>query len=276
MKTYHYLFALLFLGACDLLDSDPDDRGSVSLEDLLGNNSGTGQAGADGSWVIGLFEDEGFDLTQNYTGVTLTFADSGVLEATWHEGTVPGRWRIERESGSEELEFLFPENTALGELGDDWRIVRQTVDMIALEEREDGYVNRLTLVRSGQDLPLSSPYQGARELADQLYQELETSEFTISRITSDTRDRSSLFQGSVLVFLPLGRLELQTSVSNKLVGNWQVGFNDQDVRLKLDLQDDGLGDLLDEDWMVRAVSADVIQLKEKRMSLADDLELQKK
>lgn len=275
MKNYHYLFALLVLTSCDLLDANQDERNSTSLEDLLGNNPDGGQSSADGSWQIGLLVEDGFDLTQNYTGVTLTFADLGVLEAAKAEEKFSGRWRIEREAGREELELTFPENTALGELGDDWRIVERTADQIVLEDREDGFVDRLVLVKTGQSQAIPSPFEGARVVANQLFQELGNSELSVGRVTSDGIDRSSLVQGSVLVFRPLGRLELQTSTNSTLVGNWQVGYNDKNAKLKLDLQDDGLGELLDEDWLLTAISAEVIQLREDDLVDQDELELRK-
>ena len=45
--------------------------------------------------------------------------------------------------------------------------------------------------------------------------------------------------------------------------NWQVGFKDQDVRLKLDLRYGGLGNPLDEDRLLIPVSADITHLMEE-------------
>ena len=272
MKTYQYLIALLITASCDMVGSDRDERKSISLEELLGVNPQEGKVGTESGWKIGLLESEGFDLTQNYTGVYLEFSDLGKISASINDREIQGRWQIERGAGREELELNFPENTILEELDEDWQIVSRSNEKIVLEERDEEYVNRLTLVASDSQ-SINSSYQTNLEEAARFFQVLNNSGFSIERITSETRDRTSVFENTLLAFLPMGRLELRLSDQKMIVGSWLVGHNNQDITVLLNFEDDGLGDFLDEDWLMTSFNTDQIVLKEDEFNNADELVL---
>jgi hypothetical protein len=267
MKRLNFIYLLLFMFSCDLINSENPNNNSQSPEQ--------GQTGSD-LWKVALFVDDGFDFTRNFEDVRFNFADAGVFEANKKEEVITGRWRIERDSPLDELYITFPKSSVLSELNDDWYIRERNDNFISLEYRDEGKTDRLIFVREGDQRTIEAPFEGRKTDMENLFSEIFGSDFEITSLIDDKDNKTALFKDATLAFDKLGRIILSIPGRDPWKGSWKVGFNDKNVLLDIDFDYSSLPDYLDEDWILTSKNDGRFNFKEKDNKPEDFLELKKK
>ncbi|MCC7466552.1 MAG: hypothetical protein IT261_09795 [Saprospiraceae bacterium] len=121
------LFLLLFTGliACD-------DNSSSS-------NNGSGPTPAAGVWKVSYFFDKQ-DETSYYSGFTFEFGANGSLSATNGSQTWSGTWATGFDDSSNKflIDFSGAVPSALGELEEDWRIIKMESNQMHFEHTSGG------------------------------------------------------------------------------------------------------------------------------------------
>ena len=275
------IFALL-LSCSTTNDSDPVLENS-SVEEILSStpasgNDNTNTTPATGSseneaWRVHLMIEYGFDVTKNFRDVRLFFDESGSLEARLGDESISGRWKIESDSPRDELYLDFPNGTILEELDDDWYIIDRSETEIVLEYKDDEYESELVLIRGNQESSIASPFSGQEETSVALFSKVSDNSFGINSYTDDDDNKTQLFEGGRLVFDDWGQVTFERDGQDPIKGIWLVGFNNQNVLLDLDFPSQGLGDYLDEEWLLQNKSETLLQLIEKDDDDRDRMEL---
>lgn len=228
-----------------------------------------------GNWQVHLLVEDGFDLTENFQNIDFNFSDSGDLEGKLGEETIAGRWRVQQGGTYQELYLDFPAGTILEELKEDWYLMERSENVLVLEERDEETTDMLVLVKANTNPEINSPFATNQEKGTLLFKTLLDNQFIINRLMEDNRDWTWLFDGVRLRLLPFGRLVIQQPDQAPLLGTWKVGFNNQQTKLGIELQDGEVSEFLDEDWLLQSKNNGLIQLIELDESDRDQLELLK-
>ena len=100
-----------------------------------------------GLWNVALYDDEGVDTTDDYTGMDFAFSTSNQVDVSIaNDPQITGLWRITRDP-SDNLQFFlnFEDDGIYGELTEAWYITEVSANRIELVY-EDENVNFKTLV----------------------------------------------------------------------------------------------------------------------------------
>jgi hypothetical protein len=143
MKKVHFLTAgLIFLGMLVSCNSD-DSNGTVnngSITEITDNAK-------NGTWIVTLYEDDGNNETNHFTGYMFTFGNNNVLTATNGANTYTGSWSITNSSssddddnGSSDIDFNigFATPATFEDLTDDWDIVEINDNIMKLVDVSGG------------------------------------------------------------------------------------------------------------------------------------------
>jgi len=140
-KLFFYpLIACLFLvNTASMCSSDDDSSSSNDVTPIV--NTVT-----DGTWRITLFDEDGNDHTNDFTGYNFTFGDSNVLTATNGSSTVTGLWSVTNDDSSNDdnpgsdidFNILFTSPDDFAELSEDWHILERTSTKIRLRHISGG------------------------------------------------------------------------------------------------------------------------------------------
>ncbi len=134
MKKFHGITALLLLLIFNFQSCKKDDNssssGSLSTAQL---NSSIQQ----GSWRVTLFQDNGIDETNHYSGYSFTFNSGGSIVAS-NSGTVNGLWSTGSDDSHIKLILNFGSIVPFSELNSDWHVIQQSATLIRLEDVSGG------------------------------------------------------------------------------------------------------------------------------------------
>lgn len=90
-----------------------------------------------GTWRVTLFNEDGSDHTNHFTGYSFTFANGGAVTATKDSTTVAGTWSTGTDDSTPKFNLAFTAPT-FEELSDDWHIKTQAASKIELEDVSGG------------------------------------------------------------------------------------------------------------------------------------------
>ncbi|WP_289028546.1 hypothetical protein [uncultured Algoriphagus sp.] len=285
MKKLSIITLVILSFSCSIADDTNQIQENPQIEDVLTSNnpnasepsnppSSNEPAPNEGeAWRIHLVVEDGFDVTKNFKNVRLFFDESGSLEARLGDESISGRWRIESDSPRDELYLDFPNGTILKELDDDWYIIDLGETEIVLEYKDDEYESELVLIKGNQESSIVSPFSGQEETSVALFSKVSDNSFGINSYMDDDDNKTQLFDGGRLVFDDWGQVTFERDGQDPIKGIWLVGFNDQNVLLDLDFPSQGLGDYLDEEWLLQSKSETLLQLIEKDEDDRDRMEL---
>ena len=125
MKKTIFTFALIsVLFSCQ----DDDEINPINLQPLLEAPSGL---------IISNFLEDGENETYLFDGYTFQFNEDGTVAATKSDSTVNGSYTVYEDDGKTELELMFPINSDLNELRDDWYFISQEGNKINFEDSGD-------------------------------------------------------------------------------------------------------------------------------------------
>lgn len=120
---------LLTLGACnEEVNLNPDSASTETLIVALNSENGLR--------IIEFIED-GRDKTSLFNGYLFIFRQNGTVTATEAGQSINGTYSVYQDDGRLELEMVFPTNTALYELRDDWYFVSQNQNTIRFDDNGD-------------------------------------------------------------------------------------------------------------------------------------------
>lgn len=285
MKNLIYVFLLVLLFSCSITEESSMIQDDLTAEEILTTTNPTnsdpespqsanGQIPNDGeAWRIHLLVEDGFDLSKNFKNIQLFFDESGSIEARLGDQSIAGRWRVESDSPRDELYLDFPDGSILEELDDDWYIIDRSETEIVLEYKDEEYESELVLVRGSQESPIASPFSAQKESSLALFSKVSDTSFEINSFMDDDDDKTLLFEGGRLAFGQWGQVTFERDGKEPIAGIWKVGFNNQNVLLDLDFPSQGLGDYLDEEWLLQNKSETLLQLIEKNEDDRDRMEL---
>lgn len=288
MKNLVFLFLMALLVSCSGTEDANPVQQDPTLEQILSTNPASGTTpsspgtstnpSAGEAWRIHLFVEDGYDITKNFVDIRLLFDESGAIQAKLGNETISGRWRIKRDSPRDELYLDFPDGSLLDELDDDWYIRSRSETEIILDYDDDEYESEMVWIRENAASSIRSPFSNQKDPALGLFNEVSQSQFEINAFWDDDRNRTLLFEGGILNFGDWGKVTLERAGQNPIEGIWLVGFNDRNVLLDLDFPSTGLGDYLDEEWLLQDKSGNLIRLIEKddEYDDRDRMELKKK
>jgi hypothetical protein len=129
------LFLLFFgLFACDIDGNENSNPSNVSVSQLTDDLTLSS-----GLRVVQFIED-GDDETSDVDDFLFAFATNGIVTATRGTQVISGTYRVFRDDGETELAMVFPSNSPLNELTDDWYFVEKTTSQLIFEDDdlEDG------------------------------------------------------------------------------------------------------------------------------------------
>ena len=140
MKRINLLAAgLILMGvtAC----SDDDNKSNVN-----GNATAVANNLKSGTWRITLFEEEGNNETDNFTGYNFTFDENGVLTATNGTNTYAGTWSVYDDNSNDDdgfdsdidVDINFAAPAEFTDLNDDWDVMARTGTEIKLIDVSGG------------------------------------------------------------------------------------------------------------------------------------------
>lgn len=125
MKKTIFTFALIsVLFSCQ----DDDEINPINLQPLLEAPSGL---------IISNFVEDGENETYLFDGYTFQFNEDGTVAATKADSIVNGSYTVYEDDGKTELELMFPINSELEELRDDWYFISQEGNKINFEDAGD-------------------------------------------------------------------------------------------------------------------------------------------
>jgi hypothetical protein len=275
MKPTSIKLLFIFLFSCNLVNDDIRiDENTVAGENsfISSNQSNETQTNSQ-FWKIVLFVDDGFDFTKNFEKVKFRFDESGTLEAIANEININGTWRLERDRPLDELYIIFPSNSILSELNDDWYIRERGENLLALEYKEKNYTDQLIFVRENSQATINPPFNEGKSEMVNLFNTLNNSNFKITSLIDDDDNKTFLFNGGTLKFDHFGHLELILPGNNVWKGTWLTGFNDKAVKLDIDLDYSGIPDYLDEEWLLDGNKNGVLNFFENDSKPEDFLEI---
>lgn len=145
LKTFAILFVLI---SCANDDDSPSDS-NANVNQVVNTLTGA-------TWRVTLYDEEGDNQTDHFTGYNFTFEGSNVLTASNGTNSYTGIWSV-NENGSNDdspsdvdvnIAFASPENFA--ELTEDWHILDRTDSRIRLRHISggDGSVDLLTFEKN--------------------------------------------------------------------------------------------------------------------------------
>ena len=91
-----------------------------------------------GKWSITLYNDNGVNETNHYTGYDFQFSNTGVITAIKSGNTTPGSWSSGNDDSQLKLILNFGSVTPFSELNDDWHVTLQNSSIIKLEDVSGG------------------------------------------------------------------------------------------------------------------------------------------
>lgn len=91
-----------------------------------------------GSWRITLYNDNGTDKTNHFTGYAFTFNSNGTLLAVKSSSTVNGTWNSGNDDSQNKLYLNFGGTVPFVELNNDWHLIEKTTRKIRLEDVSAG------------------------------------------------------------------------------------------------------------------------------------------
>jgi len=127
------------LNTASMCSSDDDSTSSGNTSEVINTvNTGT--------WRVTLFDEDGNDQTNHFTGYNFTFAASNVLTAVNGSTTVTGNWSVttddssddDNPSGDIDFNILFASPADFAELSEDWHILERTSTKIRLQHISGG------------------------------------------------------------------------------------------------------------------------------------------
>ncbi len=137
---FYPLIACMFLVNTASMCSSDDDSSSSSTDVTPIVNTVT-----DGTWRITLFDEDGNNHTNDFTGYDFTFGDSNVLTATNGSSTVTGYWSVTNDdsnddnpSGDINFNIVFSSPDDFAELSEDWHILERTSTKLRLQHISGG------------------------------------------------------------------------------------------------------------------------------------------
>jgi hypothetical protein len=86
---------------------------------------------------ISYFQEDGLDITDDFTSFRFEFEADGKVTATTEEEVVQGTYRVFRDDGKVELKMAFAAGFPLNELNDDWYFISITEHKILFRDDED-------------------------------------------------------------------------------------------------------------------------------------------
>lgn len=142
-------FALVICALVGLFSCNSDNSDSDSTTANINNVVAIVTSG---TWKITYFYDSNKEETNNFSGYSFTFANSGVLTATNGTLTHTGTWSVTNDDDSKSdldfnLAFSTPETFV--DLTDDWDIIEKTNSTIKLKDVSggDGSIDYLTFTK---------------------------------------------------------------------------------------------------------------------------------
>jgi hypothetical protein len=109
---------------------------SFACEDNSDDKTSSGTPPAAGLWQIHYFDSNKKDETSNYKGYTFEFKSNGDFIATKANVITKGTWSTTCDNSKNKLCLSFPSNASseLGELSEDWILIKNESDFIHLED----------------------------------------------------------------------------------------------------------------------------------------------
>ncbi len=90
-----------------------------------------------GNWIVTRYMEEGEDKTSELSGWTFRFDPDGTATASLGNQTISGTWLTSGDDGIVELDLVFPENTVLDEITEDWDVLNYSDSKIDLTDSGD-------------------------------------------------------------------------------------------------------------------------------------------
>ncbi|MGC4101098.1 lipocalin-like domain-containing protein [Ferruginibacter sp.] len=109
------------------------DDNSVSAQ-----ASALNAAAVQGKWKVTLYNDNGTDQTNHYTGYEFQFSSNGTVTAAKTGSTISGTWSSGNDDHTLKLVLSFGATAVFSELNDDWHVTQQTSTLIKLEDVSGG------------------------------------------------------------------------------------------------------------------------------------------
>lgn len=141
----------LVLTSCDSSD-DNDEVTIAHIEDVKSTVS-------TGDWQITLYEKDGMEQTQNFTGYSFTFDAAGQLTAVNGDTSISGAWSVSADADSSDddtpsesdvdFTIFFSNEGVFTEISEDWEIVSFSETRLELRDvsDDDSVIDRLIFER---------------------------------------------------------------------------------------------------------------------------------
>jgi hypothetical protein len=107
---------------------NPTNERVSSVNEFLKNQNG---------FIISELIKEGTNKTTQFSNYLFIFNENGTVTAKQSNETVHGTYLVFRDDNRTELQMIFPNNSVLFELSDDWYFISQNATAIRFEDNSD-------------------------------------------------------------------------------------------------------------------------------------------
>ncbi len=247
----NFLIGLIVLGctiftSCTTDDSISLDSNFSSLESRSLENSGI--------WYITEYSKNGTNLLQNFSLYQIQFNANKMVTVSTANSVINGTWNNLIDNNKNKLVLMFPSNSSLEELSEDWEILVSNSTQIDLKH-VSGSKSKIDILKFGRT-PNKSIDQGGNPLSTIPI----NGQWLVSRYLDKDRDRTSYYAGFSFDFKSTGVLTA-TKGSTVVNGSWKK-YNDSG-KTKLDIIFPDIQRMaeLNEDWEVLNQTSNSILLK---------------
>ncbi|MCT8338606.1 hypothetical protein MG296_00940 [Flavobacteriaceae bacterium TK19130] len=213
------------------------------------DNGGFVNTLTDGSWYVNLLEDDGEDETCDYVAYEFVFASNQTVTATSDNNTVNGTWSATGSGASLDLNLNFDttgEDDPFDDLNDDWDVSNFTTELIELIDISggNGGTDYLNFGRNPADCG-GTGTGDVQELMDILVDGMWYVETYLDDGNNETND----YTNYTFDFNTDGTVAIDANGTSES-GTWSVGFDDNVLKVTLNLGPTSPLEELNDDWNV--------------------------